>query len=427
MNKTSLQRHPWFFIPSLYFSEGVPYVLINSVAIIVFKRLGIANSSIAFWTELVAFVWVIKMFWGPCVDSFSTKRNWILWTELGLFFFLLYMSFVIGSSSFFFLSLLGLTIGAFLSATQDMAVDGFYMLALSQKDQAFFVGIRSLFYRFAMIFGSGFLVYLAGNLEKTTGNIAFSWQITFAVAAMIFLILFLYHRFNLPFPTEDGVRSLKTNLSLKTFSEIVRSYFQQKKIVSILAFILLYRLGEAMLVKMASPFLLDRPEVGGLGLSTEQVGLIYGTIGVGGLILGGILGGWLISNFGLKRCMWPMALALNLPDIFYIYLAYAKPTLPYVYSMVAAEQFGYGLGFSAFMVFLVNISKGPYKTSHFAISTGIMALGMRIPGMVSGFLQERLGYVSFFVWVCLLTIPGMITIFFLPHEEKKDSEPVAIF
>lgn len=419
MTLSKNSRNPWFFIPSLYFSEGVPYILINSVSLIFYKRLGISNSRIAFWTELIAFVWVIKMFWGPLVDSVSTKRNWILYTQLGMFLLLGYLSWVIRTPLFFSLSLIGMTAGALISATQDMAVDGFYMLSLSHRDQAFFVGIRSLFYRIAMIFGSGLLVYLAGTLEVTLGDIPLSWQITLAVAALIFCILFIYHRFLLPFPPEDTARSLGGKLDSSLLFKIVRSYFEQKKIWAVLSFILLYRLGEAMLVKMSSPFLLDPSQAGGLGLTTKQVGLVYGTMGVLGLIVGGILGGMLISKYGLKRCIWLMALALNLPDLFYVYLAYAKPALPYVYSLVAAEQFGYGLGFSAFMVFLVNISKGPYKTSHFAISTGIMALGMRIPGMLSGFIQEKIGYLFFFGLVCILTLPGMLTIFFLPFEKES--------
>lgn len=412
----ALSRTPWAFVPSLYFAEGLPYVIINIVSVILYKRMGIDNAAIAFWTSFLYLPWVIKMFWGPVVDLYSTKRNWVLSTQLIMSLSLFFVAFSLGTESFFFLSLAAFAAGAFISATHDIATDGFYLLSLSKENQALFVGIRATFYRSAMIFGSGLMVYVAGRLEGSTGNIPMSWTITMAAAGLIFVLAFLYHTIVLPSPAVDATEAPKEPSGQASFLEIFRSYFRQEKIGAIIAFILLYRTGEAMLVKLVSPFLLDPREAGGLGLSTEQVGLVYGTVGIGALVLGGLVGGWLIAKFGLRKCIWPMALALNLPDLFYVYLAYTQPAVELVYPLVACEQFGYGFGFTAFMVYLMYAARGRYKTSHFAISTGIMALGMMLPGLISGYLQEALGYRLFFIAVVLLTIPGMTTILFIPTD-----------
>jgi PAT family beta-lactamase induction signal transducer AmpG len=293
------------------------------------------------------------------------------------------------------------------------------MLALTGKEQALFVGLRSAFYRLAMIFGSGFLVYLAGALETTRGDIAGSWSTVMVTSGLIFAGMAVYHRFILPFPPADGGGAVQAAAGGSSFSEVIRSYFQQEKIGVMLAFILFYRLGEAMLLKLVSPFLLDQASAGGLGLTTKEVGLVYGTVGVLCLVLGGILGGWLISRFGFKRCVWPMVIAMHLPDLFFVYLAYAQPGVGLVYPLVALEQFGYGLGFTVFTVYLMYSAQGRYKTSHYAISTGIMALGMMLPGFVSGWLQQAVGYKMFFIIVCVMTIPGMLTIFFIPKDNME--------
>ncbi|MBW4427389.1 MAG: AmpG family muropeptide MFS transporter [Nostoc desertorum CM1-VF14] len=408
---------PWTYIPTLYFASGIPYIIINTVSVIFYKKLGIDNTQIALWTSFLYLPWVIKMFWGPVVDIYSTKRQWILYTQFAMFACLGLIAFSLQLPNFFFISLVTLTIGAFISATYDIATDGFYLLALSPEQQALFVGIRSLFYRMAVIFGSGILVVLAGQLEVSLNNIPLSWTIAIGFSALILAILFIFHRLILPLPESDNQRQIQARENIPFWS-IISSYFAQDKIINILAFVLLYRLGEAMLVKIASLFLLDKPEVGGLGLSTSDVGLVYGTFGVISLICGGILGGLLISRYGLKKCLFPMALALNLPNIFYVYMAYTKPSLTLVYPLVSLEQFGYGFGFTAFSVYLMYICQGEYKTSHFAISTGFMALGMMLPGLVSGYLQKALGYPLFFVLICLLTIPGMIALFFIPLKEE---------
>jgi PAT family beta-lactamase induction signal transducer AmpG len=410
------KRQPWLYIPTTYFAEGLPYIIVNSASVIMYKKMGIPNSLIGL-TSFLYLPWVLKMLWGPVVDLYATKRKWILATQLAMAICFALVAAGMQTPMFFAVSLVCFTVMAFISATHDIAVDGFYMLALPEDKQAFFVGIRSTFYRLAMIFGSGVLVILAGTIETSTANIPLSWTTVLGVAGVLFLMLFGFHNFYLPFPAADGKHEKKDEGV--PFIKVFKAYFQQEKIVAIIAFILLYRFGEAMLVKMASPFLLDDLATGGLGLSTQTVGSVYGTFGVASLVAGGICGGMLISKFGLKKSIWPMAFALNAPDLAYMYMATVKPSLPLVYALVCIEQFGYGVGFTAFTVYLMFTSKGEYKTSHFAISTGIMALGMMVPGLVSGYVQEALGYFSFFIAVCLATLPGMATIFFIPMEESK--------
>jgi PAT family beta-lactamase induction signal transducer AmpG len=414
---------PWRFIPTLYLAEGLPYILINTVSVVLYKRMGLDNGRIAFWTSWLYLPWVIKMFWGPAVDMVSTKRNWILGTQAALAVFLAAAAFSLRLPHFFSMSLFFFTLGAFVSATHDIAADGFYMLALDSTDQALFAGIRSTFYRLAMIFASGLLVYAAGRLETATDNVPLSWSLVLAVPAALFVGFVLYHRFALPWPARDGAEARKESEGA-SFWKILASYFLQDKIGPTLAFILLYRLAEAMLVKLAAPFLLDPRSAGGLGLTTSQVGVVYGTVGVSGLVVGGILGGWLISRYGFARCLWPMVLALHLPDVFFLWMSYAQPPAALAGVLVAAEQFGYGIGFSAFTVYLLmRAGESDYPTSNYAISTGIMALGMMLPGFFSGYLQQALGYRHFYLIVCLATIPGFIVIPFIPRESRP-KEPL---
>lgn len=407
---------PWLFVPTLYFAEGVPYVIINNVSVIVYKQLGVDNTQIAFWTSFLYLPWVLKMFWGPIVDGYATKRKWTIYTQLTMVLCLLSLAFSLQSANFFVISLIILIIGAFISATHDIAADGFYMLALERDAQAFFVGIRSTFYRFATIFAAGIVVFLAGQLEIKLDNITLGWTIAIAISALIFAAIAIFHWFALPVSITDLEQKISVRAIVDFYRQTIQSYFNQPKILAVLAFILFYRFGEGMLVKISAPFLLDETAVGGLGLSTSDVGLAYGTIGTFALVLGGVIGGILIAEFELKKIIWWMAIALNLPNLFYVYMAYTQPAIPLVYVLVAIEQFGYGLGMAAYSVYLIYIAKEEYKTSHFAISTGIMALGMMLPGFISGYLQQVLGYPMFFILVCLLAIPGIFTLYFIPLD-----------
>jgi PAT family beta-lactamase induction signal transducer AmpG len=423
-------RSPWAFVPTLYFAEGVPYVLVNSVSVILYKRLGVTNAAIAFWTSLLYLPWVLKMLWGPLVDRQGTKRAWILATQFAMTVCLAALATAIGLPGFFAATLAVFTLAALVSATHDIAADGFYLLALDDRRQALFVGVRTLFYRAAMIFGSGLLVTLAGRLERGTGGVPRAWTTAFALAAALYGGLWLYHRAALPRPGADRpagdprARGAGAGAGAH-WRTVFGSWFGQPRIAAIVAFILLFRLGEAMLLKLASPFLLDSREAGGLGLTTAQVGVAYGTVGLGCLILGGITGGWLIARFGLRRMLWPLALTLNIPHAAYLYLAYAQPGPALAYPLVALEQLGYGLGSTAFMVYLMRVSRGEHRTSHFAIATGLMALGMMLPGMVSGAIQEEIGYRAFFLLVLALGLPGLATLPWLPRlADAGNDDPV---
>lgn len=605
-NKT---KSPWAWIPTLYFAEGMPYVVVMTVSVIMYKRMGISNTDIALYTSWLYLPWVIKPFWSPIVDLLKTKRWWIVIMQLLIGAGLAGIAFTIPMPSFFQYTLAFFWLMAFSSATHDIAADGFYMLGLEEHEQAFFVGIRSTFYRLAMITGQGLLIILAGSLESRTGlepvrfeissepnqksesqglnenqtfaektgdlrfvlsneslvipiesisneeaneistwaksnnlangfieeektleenspswwstnisgplknklkaswgktenvgqsgsrkqgnigvmgvhlssspdpgeevvlilgrksgdknfnlihgerlvftgnnwnknawvlvqidpklekassasfeglsgNIPFAWSITFYVLTGMFILFFMYHRFILPHPASD-VAVAEGKSMLKEFWETWLSFFKKENIGAAIAFLLLFRLGESQLVKLASPFLLDSREVDGLGLTTSDVGLIYGTIGIIFLTIGGILGGYLASKKGLKYWIWWMTIAINLPNLVYVYLSYATPSnFVIIASSVAVEQFGYGFGFTAYMLYMILFAEGKSKTAHFAICTGLMALGMMIPGMISGWLQEIIGYQNFFIWVMICTIPGFIVVKFLKIDPR---------
>lgn len=619
------KRSPWWWVPSLYYAEGIPYITVMTVSVIMYKRLGISNTDIALYTSWLYLPWVIKPLWSPIVDIFKTKRFWIVTMQLLIGAGLGGVALTVPLPSFFQYTLAFFWLLAFSSATHDIAADGFYMLGLNQHDQAWFVGVRSTFYRFAMITGQGLLIIFAGFVESNSGldnvsvqvfsnpqaqeievmhpdsltlgfdeqkmyivtypetleintrsmprtevdsllrfaydwnkthgfikeekgrsaaeiaagpswwqgrivqpleqwirsrfgqeqpqivtdeagnigviyfhlsqrpkenqtvvmnfgrssgdksiflvdsppigsrlefnqrnwnkpamaviqldpklkresnaeftgqagNIPLAWSLTFFFLAGLFVLFFIYHKVILPFPSTDkAVIVGKTKNIFKEFIDTFVLFFKKDRILIILGFLLLYRLAESQLVKLASPFLLDRQELGGLALTTGEVGFIYGTIGLLSLTLGGLLGGFVAARHGLKFWLWPMALAINVPNIAYIYLSYALPDNFWIINMcVAAEQFGYGFGFTAYMLYMIYVSEGDHKTSHFAITTAFMALGMMIPGMFSGWLQELIGYQHFFLWVMLATIPGFIIIALIPLDKdfgkKKEQE-----
>ena len=413
------QNRPWFWVPTLYFSEGLPYFAIVVLSTFMYKSLGLSNTEIAFYTAWFYLPWVIKPLWSPFVDLYRTKRFWVIAMQLILGAGLAGMAMVLPLDNYLKYSLVFFWLLAFSSATHDIAADGYYMQVLDKGQQAFFVGIRSTFYRIAMITGQGLIVILAGKLENLY-DVKTAWQLTMALLSMILIGVALYHALILPKEvviTEKLSSGSKQN-PIKGYFEVFKSFFAKKQIGIFIAFILLYRLGEAQLTKIASLFMLDDLSVGGLGLSTETVGFIYGTVGVAALVIGGILGGILVSSHGLKAWIWWMALAINLPNMVYIYMAYLQPqNTVLIQTLVAIEQFGYGFGFTAFMMYLIYIAEGNFKTAHYAIATGFMAMGMMIPGMVSGWIQDKLGYPHFFIWVMIATIPAFYVISRIPLEK----------
>jgi len=406
--QTSQTKNPWRWIPSLYFGQAIPYVVVMSMSVIMYKDMGISNSDIALYTSLLYLPWVIKPLWSPLVDMFGTKRRWTVSLQLALAASLGAVGATLHLPAFFMLSLAVMWLMAFSSATHDISADGFYMLGLRQQQQAAFVGVRSTFYRLATLAAQGPLVILAGWLTVSLGDVRQAWAIVFYVLAGLFLLLFAWHQAVLPRPEADHKAGEGSN-PLQEFFATFGSFFRKRDIWLILGFILTFRLGEAQLLKLVAPFLKDPVEQGGLGLSTAQYGTAYGTIGIIALTVGGLFGGWLISRLGLKRCLWLMVCAVHLPDLVFVYLSSAQPQhFGVICGFLAIEQFGYGFGFTAMLMYMIMVAEGPYKTAHYAICTGLMALGMMVPGMWSGKLQEIMGYQHFFVWTCLATVPAFI-------------------
>lgn len=410
-------RNGWSWIPTLYFAEGLPYFAVTVISVILYKRMGINNTDIALYTSWLYLPWVIKPFWSPIVEMLSTRRQWIYAAQLFIGAMFAAIAFSIPASGFFQWSLAIFWLVAFSSATHDIAADGFYMLGLSEEQQSFFSGIRSIFYRVATIFGQGAIIIVAGRLEEATESITTAWSITFAILASIMALLGGIHRFTLPTPANDISRNISSvKEAMLKFGEIWSTFFKKPGIVQAIVFMLLFRLPEAQLVKLLNPFLLDSRDAGGLALSTEQIGITYGTIGVIGLIIGGIAGGVAISRKGLKYWLWPMVAAISIPDLVYVYLSIAQPTEQLIIDgCIFVEQMGYGFGFTAYMMYLIYFSRGQYPTAHYAISTAFMALGMMLPGMLSGYIQELVGYTNFFIWVmvcCIATfaVSGLLKI-----------------
>lgn len=421
MMPTSRFGNAWAWIPSLYFVQGLPYVVVMTVSTIMLKDLGMENDDIALYTSLLYLPWVIKPVWSPIIEVSNTKRNWTIWMQWGLGIGFIGLGLGLRLPDFFLVSIGIMWILALASATHDIAADGFYMLGLNEGDQAFFVGFRSLFYRIAMMSGEGGLVILAGYLSRSQDNVD-AWAITMSTLGAMILLFGFLHRWSMPRPATDRGEG---KVDWQQVGTTISSFFQKDKIGVILAFLLLFRFGEAQLVKLIGPFMLDPKEAGGLGLDTETVGMLNLYFGVPALILGGILGGILASRDGMKTWFWPMVAAINLPNLAYVWLAWTQSTAFWeVGSMVALEKFGYGFGFTGFMLYLLYIAKGSFKTAHYALGTGLMALGMMIPGMWSGTLQASIGYLNFFVWVMIATIPSFVISYFVPLDPtfgKKDS------
>lgn len=425
MNSTK-RISPWAWVPTLYFAQGIPYFIVNNISVLMFAKMGVPNGEMALFTSLLYLPWTIKPFWSPFIDIIKTKRWWIISMQIlmSIAFILLTLSIpkpdeatiAAGTTpiSMFTITLVLFIITAFASATHDIAADGFYMLALKQSDQAAFVGIRSTFYRLASIFGQGVLVAIAGAIELRNKDIPLSWTITMLVTAVMFSLVTFYHLFAIPKPTSDksvltpGTASAKA--IFQEFGRTFATYFTKPSVWLAIAFMLLYRLPEAFLIKMCMPFLVASKEAGGLELSTAEVGIVYGTIGVIFLTVGGILGGLFASRIGLKKSIWWMAACMTLPCLTFVYLAIGQPdNLFAISTAIAIEQFGYGFGFTAYMLYMMYFSEGEFKTSHYAICTAFMALSMMIPGMFAGYLQEAVGYINFF-WIVILCCAATIVV-----------------
>lgn len=457
------KRSPWAWIPTLYIAEGLPYFAVNVLTVLMYVRMGIGVAEMAFYTGWLYLPWVIKPFWSPFIDLFKTKRLWTLAMQWLIGGAMAAIAFLLPLPFFFTATLAVFWLMAFFSATHDIAADGFYMLALTPHEQAAYVGIRSTFYRIASVIGQGGLVVLAGILEERLGNIATAWSIVFGILSLFFLLTAAWHSFALPRPKNDqpdlgkidekvsteeslekgGKFSSETKRIIRGFGETFVTFFRKPYIWRALAFMLLYRLPEALCVKLVQPFLVGTRESGGLGLTTKEVGFVNGTVGVVALLAGGIVGGLAIAGGGLKKWLWPMAMSLTLPCVLYCWLAMTQPTdLTAICVAVGVEQFGYGFGFTAFMLYLIYFSQGESQTSHYAFCTAFMALGMMLPGMAAGWLHDVLdkvnmtgglqpqGYVNFFwtaVGASVVTFLSCATLKIDPEFGKKKTNKEKIY
>ncbi len=414
------QLTPWSWVPSLYFAEGLPYAVVITVTTTMYTRLGISNAQMALYTSLLFLPWTLKAFWSPFVDIFSTRRKWIIAMQ-----FLLTLSFgavalALPGHLYFQLSMASFMVMAFLSSTHDIAADGYYMEALSQKQQSFFVGIRTTLYRTALIVGQGPLIMLAGWLETTYGDIPKAWALLFYILCGIFLCISVYHLLFLPIKKDNDSLHLKSaTIVTREFIDTFIAFFSKPHIIAALLFILLYKLPEAQLLKLISPFLLDDVDSGGLALSTANVGLTYGTIGVIGLMAGGIIGGIAATKGGLQRWLMPMAWSMSLTCATFLYLSIAdNPSFSTINTCVFIEQFGYGFGTTAYILYLMQFSEGKWSASHYAFCTGFMNLGMMLPGMAAGWIQQQLGYSGFFIWT-MVCCTATIFVSYLVKSHKK--------
>ncbi len=405
----SPQRHPWLWVPSLYFAEGIPYVIVTSVALIMFKRMGLSDTECAIYTSWIALPWAFKALWSPFVDIFRTKRWWIIAMQTIIGLSLAGVAFSLPTSFFLQWSMAFFWLMAFSSATHDIAADGFYMIALNEHQQALNVGVRSTFYRLAILFSEGLLLMLIGLLEVYTKRPPLAWSWGIATVSVLFLLVMLYHAWALPRPQADQSLShdaLSGREALRQFVDTFRTFLRKPQALTAIAFLLLYRLPEAFLAKITPLFFSERISEGGLGLTTSELGLVKGTVGVIGITVGGILGGIAVSRDGFRRWRWPMVLAISIPDIFYVLLAYYQPEpLIWVNLAYGIEQFGYGFGFTLYMLFMLYFSQGASKTAHYALCTGFMALSITLPGFLAGFISDHLGYYASFILItCLVPI-----------------------
>lgn len=449
MSKLEKKRNTGLWISVLYFAEGFPYTVVNMMSVIFLKGLDASNQLIGL-TSLLSFPWVLKGLWSPMVDLYSTKRKWILNAEIlcTLLFLVLAVVSVLPKVTAIAATLAVLGAIAFVSATHDIAIDGFYLNALDKDRQALYVGVRNTAYRGAVIAGSGALVVLAGTIAdrylksgQLSGNpaqttvklsllgiplevlpIQVGWAIAFSLGALIFFSIYLFQREYLPHPPTQTLT--ENGRAANSFLESFRTYFSQHKIAWIVAYVVLFRLGDALTFKMAPPFLMDKVEKGGLAISTTDMGLLSGTVGVIFLLVGGLLGGYIIAKQGLKRWIWPTAIAQNSTNLLYWMLAIYQPSLAWAYVVNSIEQFTYGLGVAAYTVFLMRTVRPEYQASHYAITTAFMAAGILIPGVFSGYLQGWIGYQNYFLMSAFATLPGMVAIFFLPIEDEPKFAPM---
>ncbi len=416
---------PVFWVPTLYFSEGLPFVATATVSVLMYKSLGLSDTQIAFFTTLVMWPWTLKPLWGPLLEMFKTKKYFVVATQFigGISFGILALSLPL--DGFLRYSLVMFVIIAFNSATHDIAADGVYINALTKKEQAEYVGWQGAFYNVAKVLSQGGLVYVAGRLELTVG-VTEAWMIVMGLFGAILILMGVYHLRMLP---QGGVATHVTSLkeAFETFGLVVKSFFKKNNILWGIAFIVLFRTAEGQLTKIVPLFMRAAREQGGLGLQTSDIGIAYGVFGAAAFVLGSVAGGYFVSRRGLKRSVFILCIVFNVPDAVYAYLAYTMPqNFSIIVTAIVFEWFGYGFGFVGIILFMMQqIAPGKYKMAHYAFATAVMNLGFMLPSMISGYISDHVGYKHFFLWVLLATIPSFWVAWFVPFNdmEKIDTEP----
>lgn len=422
-------KSPLRWVPSAYFAMGLPFVILNMVCVLMFKGLGITDSQIALWTSIIMFPWTLKFLWSPLLELLPSKRMIVVATQIisGAGFACVAMA--LHLPSFFAVCIGLLAVVAFSGATHDIALDGLYMAELSEQDQAKYIGWQGAFYNIAKLVATGLLVYLAGVLidareaaGATSGEAAlYAWTIIMGAAAVLLVVLGIYHRFSLPAGLKkEGGENKSAGEELKA---VIGDFFKKKNIWLYIAFIILYRLGEGFVMKIVPLFLKADVAAGGLGLSEQQIGLYYGTFGAGAFVLGSLLAGYYISHLGLKKALFSLVCIFNLPFLVYAWFAWAQPSSALLIgSGIVLEYFGYGFGFVGLTLFMMQqVAPGKHQMAHYAFASAIMNLSVMLTGAVSGFLSDALGYKLFFIVVMISTVPIFILSRVIPFNENKEA------
>lgn len=420
----SKPRHPALWVPTLYTAEGLPFVVVNVVSVLMYKSLGLADAQIAFFTSLVTIPWALKPLWGPLLEMFKTKKHFVLATQFfgGITFGLLALS--LHLPSFFTWTLIFFGIIAINSAIHDTAADGVYITVLGEKEQAQYVGWQGAFYNVGKVLSQGAFVYLAGRLEKSIGVVP-AWTIVMGLFGVLLVLLSVYHWHFLPTGGRSSqVKTIKETLT--TFWDVIVTFFQKKYIIWGIVFLILYRFAEGQAIKIVPLFMRAAREHGGLGLSTEDVGVLYGFFPPLAYILGSVLGGYFSANRGLRKALIVLCAFFNIPFVVYTFLAVYQPTdFVTITVLVVFEYFGYGFGFIGLILYMMQqIAPGRYKMAHYAFATSLMQLGFLIPSMISGFVSDFLGYEHFFIWVMVATIPSFLVAWLVPFRDTKPQEAV---
>lgn len=441
------KRSPIAWVPTAYFAMGLPFVVLNMVTVLMFKGLGVEDKLITFWTSLILLPWTLKPLWSPFLELFKTKKFFVVFTQLvtGVTFGL--VAFSLNLPHFFSVAIALLAIIAFSGATHDIVCDGVYMSELTPSEQAKYIGWQGAFYNIAKIVATGGLVYLAGVLiEKYGGGSGAdaeatilasrkAWMIIMSVLCAVMVLLGIYHIFMLPSGKKREQKEQRTAGQVMTeLGNVLLAFFKKSHIVYYLFFIILYRFAEGFVMKIVPLFLKADRAMGGLGLSEKEIGLYYGSYGAAAFVLGSLLAGYYISSRGLRKTLFSLCCIFNLPFVVYAFFAFFQPESGIIIcSGIVFEYFGYGFGFVGLTLFMMQqVAPGPHQMAHYAFASGIMNLGVMLPGMLSGWVCETLGewfnkpggYEPFFIFVLFATIPAFLITYFVPFKYNPDGSLV---